>query len=227
MKRKRLIIFLVCNLLMVALELVGLGMIFNAIGMGGFVYYTQLSNILLLVAAVVNVVFAGRLLWRKKGEMLMFAWRLFYAATSVTSVTFLVVVLVLSWMYGDLMMVLTEGSMLYTHTLCPLIAFFAFEIFAPKKFGWRDVWMATGLTLAYGVVTVVLNILRVIEGPYPFLMVYKQSVVMSVVWIAVIVGGAYAVAWGLIVWKLRKAKGGARKSVWRSAGKGAKRGAKK
>ena len=117
--------------------------------------------------------------------------------------------------------------MLYTHTLCPLIAFFAFEIFAPKKFGWRDVWMATGLTLVYGVVIVVLNILRVIEGPYPFLMVYKQPVVMSVVWIAVIVGGAYAVAWGLIVRKLRKAKGGARKGVGRSAGKGAKRGAKK
>lgn len=207
MKCGRLIVFLICNLLLVGLEAVGLTMVFQSIGAEGLIYYTQLSNMLLMVAAMVNVVFAIRSLVRKKGDLPMWAWRLFHAATSVTSVTFLVVIFVLSWMYGDLLMVLTMGSMLYTHTLCPLLAIFTFLVFAPKKFARSDAWVATSFTLVYGVVTLSLNILRVMEGPYPFLMVYRQPVLASVAWMAVMIGGAYAVARGLIIRKINYKKG--------------------
>ena len=41
-------------------------------------------------------------------------------------------------------------------------------------------------------------IAKVIEGPYPFLYVYKQPVYMSVLWCVIILGGAYLIA--LLLW---------------------------
>lgn len=194
MKHKQLKLFLAFNLILVVLEIVGLFIAFRQIGTAALVYYTQLSNMLLLLAAVVNVIFAGRSLWQKKTRIPLGVWRLFYAATSTVTVTFLVVVLVLSWMYGSLLIVLTSGSMLYTHTLCPLLAIAMFCYFAPKKFTTRDALWATSLTFLYGIVTLILNALRVMEGPYPFLMVYRQPLIASIGWVIVLIGGAYVVA---------------------------------
>ena len=36
--------------------------------------------------------------------------------------------------------------------------------------------------------------MRVVEGPYPFLRVYEQPVYMSIIWVIVILGSAYGIA---------------------------------
>ena len=81
------------------------------------------------------------------------------------------------------------------HIICPVLAavsFFALEGWAP--FPKRDIVKALIPTLAYALVAVILNILRVIEDPYPFLMVYAQPWYMSVLWCVVILGIAAILA---------------------------------
>ena len=134
----------------------------------------------------------------------MYAWRIFHAAVSATTVTFLVVLLVLSWMYGDLWYILTAGSMLYTHTLCPLIALGTFIGFAPKGFKKVDAVKAISFTVIYGLIAIVLNIMRVLKGPYPFLYVYEQPVWATVFWVVTIISGAYALSRLILVGKIKK-----------------------
>lgn len=204
MERKRLELFLGFNILIVIFEVIGIFIEFFNLGMASLAYYTHLSNILLFISAIVNIMFSARELKNKKNVIPFNAWKLFYVAVSATTVTFLVVIFVLSWMYGDLMILLTYGSMLYTHTLCPLLALMAFVICAPKKFVGGDALRAVGFTLAYGVVIMALNIIKVVEGPYPFLFVYRQPVWMTVVWSFVIVAVAYVVARLLLIGKIKK-----------------------
>ena len=134
----------------------------------------------------------------------MCAWRIFHAAVSATTVTFLVVVLVLSWMYGDLWYILTAGSMLYTHTLCPLIALGTFIGFVPKEFKKVDAIKATSFTVIYGLIAIILNVMRVMKGPYPFLYVYEQPVWVTVFWIVTIISGAYVLSRLILVGKIKK-----------------------
>ena len=52
-------------------------------------------------------------------------------------------------------------------------------------------------TLLYGTITMLLNILRKLNGPYPFLHVYEQPVYMSIIWFIAIIGGSYLIALGI------------------------------
>ena len=204
-ERNKMLGFLCVNLLVLVFELIGLYRVYAEIGNASLIYYTQLSNIFLLVAVCINIAESARSLTSGKGGNLpMYAWRVFHAAVSATTVTFLVVVLVLSWMYGNLWYVLTAGSMLYTHTLCPLIALGAFLIFAPKMFSVKDVLRASSFTLIYGLIAIVLNAMRVMRGPYPFLLVYEQSIWVTVFWIAAILGGACVLSRLILLGKVKK-----------------------
>ena len=49
-------------------------------------------------------------------------------------------------------------------------------------------------TLIYALILMALNLMRVVEGPYPFLRVYEQPVYMSIIWVIVILGSAYGIA---------------------------------
>ena len=58
----------------------------------------------------------------------------------------------------------------------------------------KSAFTATIPTLIYAIVLIILNILGVVDGPYPFLRVMNQPVYMSFVWFIVIVGGAFFLA---------------------------------
>lgn len=102
---------------------------------------------------------------------------------------------------------LCEGSMLYQHTLCPILAVFSFLVFEIEdKLPKTDMLKALIPTLVYALIAIMLNICRVIEGPYPFLMVYSQPWYISVLWCVIILGIAGFLAfvmWGLhnVLWK--------------------------
>ena len=49
-------------------------------------------------------------------------------------------------------------------------------------------------TLIYGIVTLILNLARELDGPYPFLQVYRQPAIASVGWFVAIIGGNYLIA---------------------------------
>ena len=111
-------------------------------------------------------------------------------------VTFSVVVFVLTPYYSKyiIIWIFFEGSNLFYHTLCPIITFISFMSFESHNIkGLKDNFRAIYFTLIYAAVFITLNILNVYEGPYPFLMVYKQPVYMSIIWFILIVGVAFGI----------------------------------
>lgn len=209
--RRRLGIALSLNLLLVVFELIGFRLSFARNGFGLLQYYTEDSNLLALVVCALSAVYQFRCL-RTGRALPSFVGTLKYIAVCCLTVTFLVVVFVLSpsvsaaGQPGFRLMLLTD-SMLYMHLLCPVLAFVSFVFFDTLTLpAGRAVRIALIPTVIYAIISTALNIARVLYGPYPFLHVYEQPVWLSCVWIAVIVGGAGLIAWLLWRWNDRVTK---------------------
>ena len=201
------IIALVLNVVLVVLGITGL--IRTIIGMGypAWEYYTQLSNYFALCSAAIYSVFLMRNIRDKSKIIPKWVSILKYSATLSLLVTFLVVVFILTPYYGKdiIIWIFFEGSNLFYHTLCPIITFISFMFFESHNIkGIKDNFRAVYFTIAYAIVFITLNILKVYEGPYPFLMVYKQPVYMSIVWFILIVGGAFGIGKGIMWVKERE-----------------------
>ena len=82
--------------------------------------------------------------------------------------------------------------MLYHHTLCPLIALASFILI--EKYDDLNVLHGLIFTIIYAIIMIALNVLKIVEGPYPFLLVYNQPVIVSVLWTIVILAITYAIA---------------------------------
>lgn len=82
--------------------------------------------------------------------------------------------------------------MLYHHTLCPILAILSF-VFVEK---YENLNTIHGLyfTIIYAIIMISLNVLKVVEGPYPFLLVYKQPIIHSIIWTVIIFAITYAIA---------------------------------
>ena len=173
-------------------------------GWAAFQYYTLDSNLFLLLACAVQAWYEGSILLGKRLFVPSWVRVLKYLAVCTVMVTFFVVLFILVPMAGGRSMLLpylTQGSMLYHHLLCPVLGLVSF-IFAdranlPDR---RVTLWALAPTLLYAAVATMLNVRRVLYGPYPFLRVYEQPVYRSVVWYVVICGLAWVLAF--FVWKL-------------------------
>lgn len=160
-------------------------------------YYTEDSNLLALIAC--GLLAAGTIAALiKGGEVAHWMRILKYVAVCCLTLTFLVVVAILAPMEGlrGYRMFLLEGRSLYEHLLCPVAAFLSLVLFErplPRVKG-TLLWAALPSGL-YAVVIIILNLTRVLVGPYPFLRIYQQPVAMSVLWSVLILGGALAIAW--------------------------------
>lgn len=194
----RLKLAILVNAVIVVLELVGHITSALEIGFGMLQYYTQDSNLLGLFAAAIWLVYAIVALKAGTDTVPHWVMLLKYMAACCMTVTLLVVLFVLGPNpdMGGLRSLLLDGTMLYHHFLCPVLAILSFLFLerAPELQK-RHTLDALLPTLAYALVTVLLNVARVMEGPYPFLLVYEQPTWLSIVWCAVILGGAYGVAW--------------------------------
>ena len=179
-ERAKLKAALAVNLLIVILEILAFSRSLPVYGMRIFVYYTEDSNLLSLIA---SIVFA-------------------YVATCCLTVTFLTVTFVFAPMIGKggIRMMLLSGAMLFTHLLCPVVAVLSFLLLEHRPVLMKKtVWIALIPTVLYAAVAVLLNILRVWKGPYMFLLVYEQPVWASVLWGIMILSGAYFVGKGLLL----------------------------
>ena len=182
---------LVCNLFIVILELIGLVVAISINKTIGIEYYTSDSNILALVSSSLFIIYI--ILKKNIPKWLQV---LKYMTTVCLAVTFLVVILVLAPMYNfNYEYLLFNNSLLYQHLLCPVLSLVTFiffdDISVLKK---KNTYLGIIFTIIYAVVLILLNYLKLIEGPYPFLLVYEQSIFMSIFWIILILGMAYLVA---------------------------------
>ena len=186
------------NIIIIVLEIIGLIVYIKKTKTLSIEFYTIDSNILMLVASSIYTYY---ILQNKKiPEWLNI---LKHMAVLGLSITFLVVIFILAPMskfnYG---MLLFKDSMLYQHTLCPILAFISF-IFFEKNTMKKDHLLYTMMfTIIYSVVIIICNILHIIKGPYQFLYIYEQPIYMSILWIVLIDGGAYLLSKGL--YKIKK-----------------------
>lgn len=165
-----------------------------------FIYYTQDSNYLALAGCILYAVFAALAL--RNGSAVPYAVRVFkYVGLCCLLVTFVVVFTVLipfdfSIGQNGFKSLLWPAGAFFHHLVCPVLLFVSFVIFDNgPKLPKQVILFALIPTLIYAAVFIILNIARIIEGPYPFLMVYRQSVFASIMWVIAILGIAALLAW--------------------------------
>lgn len=196
-RKRNSLIFLVLCAAITVFEIIGSIICFKELQWSMFIYYTQLSNLFLLFSAIIGSLLAIHTIWFcPLKDMPSWFFKLFHAATSATTLTLLVVVFVLSKTYGSLSFVLTDGAMLYLHTICPILALVAFFFCIPRcRFPVAKLCLrASVFTLLYAAIAIAMNILKVWHGPYPFLFVYEQPIWASVAWTIGILGGAFLIS---------------------------------
>lgn len=117
-----------------------------------------------------------------------------YAATTSVVITFLTVVTILAPVMGGYKAMLLDGTMLIHHLICPIFGFVTFVFFEKHNLnGLKDALISMIFTCLYGVVAVTLNILKIMDGPYPFLKVYDQTILMSIFWLILMMGSSYLI----------------------------------
>ena len=176
------------NLLMVILEIIGFVLVFKELGIASLEYYTEDSNLLLMISSIILLIYISK---NKEQPSWFKSFR--YIAIVSTTLTLIIVLTVLTWTTDfGLYYLLFHESMLYHHTLCPVLAILSF-VFVER---YDNLHAIHGLyfTTIYGIIMIILNALKIVEGPYPFLLVHNQPIIHSIIWTALIFAITYAIA---------------------------------
>lgn len=199
MSKKIKYIGLFINLIIVILEIIGFVMVMRDFGIGILEYYTQDSNLLLLISSIIYSICMFIEIKKDGVEIPNWVGVLKYMGVVSVTITFIVVITILSWsVEGGFSGMLFEGALLYHHTLCPILAIISFIFFEKYNIdGNKNIIRSLYFTFIYSFFLISLNIVKLVQGPYPFLMVYNQSVWMSFFWMIIIFSGAFGIAIGL------------------------------
>lgn len=189
MNKKKIKIFL--NFAIIIFEIIGFTLAIDNFGYRFIEYYTQDSNLMVLATSILYLIYTIN----DKKIPALIQWLKYTSVVSIT-ITFVVVVTILSWtMEGGIIAMLFKNSMLFHHTICPLLTIISFIFFEDYDFrSYKDTFRTVYFTIIYAIILIILNILRIVEGPYPFLMVYNQSIFMSILWFVLIIGGTFVIA---------------------------------
>lgn len=161
-------------------------------------YYTEQSNFLAMISSALFVYYA---IFKK--DIPKWVTYLKYMATIGLVLTILVVIFILCPENGNnFVFMLFYKSLLVHHFLAPIIGFITFVFFDGVKLTCiKDNFIGMIFTLVYGIIIMPLNIMKVIDGPYPFLRVYHQPVWKSILWVVFLLSFAYAI--GYVIRKLQ------------------------
>ena len=198
----RTILALILNAILFFIGPIGLFYSGSTHKAGLFQFYTQDSNIFAFLLSGITAAFLLRKLLRKK-ELPQWVRFLKYTSVCCISVTFCIVMFlfipVLAVNGQDFTFLLVGGSAFWYHILCPVLTmagYILLEGFPAMPFRWTVFSLVP--TAIYAFITILLNALYVLHGPYPFLYVHEQSVFMSVFWVASIHAAAYVLS--VIFW---------------------------
>ena len=181
---------LVSNLLLIIFGIIGF---LNINGENNlFLFYTNDSNILCLLSAILYLIF--KLIYKEK-DLPFVILIIRYMASACLCLTFLTVVFYLAVFdalgssnfidayFNSLLLYLGKDSFLYYHLLCPIISFISFSFFEGdrrlnKK---KTIYYALLPTLIYAIILIILNAMGLVSGPYPFLMINSQEIYISII----------------------------------------------
>ncbi|MBQ1812977.1 MAG: hypothetical protein II119_03395 [Bacilli bacterium] len=186
MKRKYAISF---NILIVIMEIIAFIITYKQIHTVAIQYYTEDSNLLALISSLIFLIY---LLFNKKIPRWLEIFK--YVSTTCLMLTFLVVIFILSPMYNfNYYYMLFSGNLIFHHLLCPIFSFITLIFFDNINVYKKDYLYSVLATSIYAVVLIILNIFKVLEGPYPFLYVYKQPIYISILWFIIIFSITYVI----------------------------------
>ena len=189
-KNSKLYCAFIINILIIIMELFAFLVCYKASGFACFKYYTQDSNLFLMFTSLLYVI--SLLICDKK--IPHFVSLLKYAATTSVVITFLTVVTILAPVMGGYKAMLLDGTMLIHHLICPIFGFVTFVFFEKHNLnGLKDALISMIFTCLYGIIAVTLNVLKIMDGPYPFLKVYDQTILMSIFWLILMMGSSYLI----------------------------------
>ena len=150
---------LILNIIMIILEIAGLITTLITLGNIELQYYTECSNILMLITSSIYTYY---LLNNK--NIPKWLEILYHMAVLGLTITFLVVILILAPMYNFIYgWLLFSGAMLYYHTLCPILAIITYIFFADNHLNKHEIIYTMLFTIIYSVVIIICNICHIIN----------------------------------------------------------------
>ncbi len=162
----------ILNLIIIVLEIVGLRRALKDRSVKQlFLYYTQLSNLLTLVASLLLVIFGI------KGWVEV----LRYLSVSMLVMTFFVTAFILVPMSRKPKELLFSGNGLFHHLIIPVLSTISY-MFLENRAPFKWIWLPGLVTLVYGIIMLYLNYTEQVKGPYPFFWVKKNGWVATVIW---------------------------------------------
>ncbi len=178
-------------LIVLLLEIRGLSLSLSGRKWMALVFYTQLSNLVTAVSALLLLLF---------GQPYPVTV-LRYLSTCMLVMTFFVTTCVLIPMGGDPKKLLWSENGLYHHVLCPVISTASY-ILAENHAAGNLIWLPAVITLAYGLIMLYLNWVKKVNGPYPFFRIHNQSAAATVLWMAVLFAAVTAI--NTAVWAISR-----------------------
>lgn len=175
MKKKNIAIMM--NLLIILIEVIGL--LVSIINYKKLLieYYTVDSNIIALIASILFLIDSHR--YKRKISSITKIAK--YTSCVSLLLTMLVSIFVLFPMDKFKTNILLEGPMPIFHIICPILVVISFVKFENYRFDNNDKYQTLIFTYAYGILLLVLNIMGLIVGPYPFLQVKHNTIIMPVI----------------------------------------------
>ena len=181
MSKKKLA--LIVNIIILVLELIAFGKSLFTEHSIAVEYYTNDSNIIALISSLLFIIF-----YSKDKE---FVKDIRFVSTSCLAVTFLVVIFVLCPMYNfNYKLLMFTDNFLIFHTIVPILSIFSYIALEDRS---SKNYLCLVFTIIYSIILVTLNILNLVKGPYPFLMVTTQNPLMTLLWGVIIIGGSYVI----------------------------------
>ena len=181
MSKKKLA--LIVNIIILVLELIAFGKSLFTEHSIAVEYYTNDSNIIALISSLLFIIF-----YSKEKE---FVKDIRFVSTSCLAVTFLVVIFVLCPMYNfNYKLLMFTDNFLIFHTIVPILSIFSYIALEDRS---SKNYLCLVFTIIYSIILVTLNILNLVKGPYPFLMVTTQNPLMTLLWGVIIIGGSYVI----------------------------------
>lgn len=200
---KKRSISLTLNLMIVVFEIIGFILSYKYNNRIAIEFYTEDSNILLLVC---SSLFAYYIISNKSIPKWLHSFK--YLATTCVSITFFIVLFILIPMGNfDFYSFLFNGTLLFHHTICPILGIITFLYFDNLKiYKDEEIYISLLFTIIYAIITITLNAFNLLKGPYPFLMVNNQPLIISVIWLIVIFSFVYTISYTLRLIHLKKHK---------------------
>lgn len=198
---RRLIWAFVFNLTIFILEIIGLVLSVEKHGLRVFKYYTENSNYFALIVSAIFCISCVNSI-KNNAKIPDWVFKLRYISTLCLTITFVIVTLVLVPMFPNSFYYMWfESSSLYQHLLCPVISIISFLLFENSIIlNRKTIFFALIPTILYGVISIILNLLKLMAGPYPFFYVYDIPWFVCVFSLTAIVLGSALIAF--VIYKI-------------------------